>query len=244
MNMNRSLAIMKLTALLSVVFFFVSCSDKRSGKPRILVFSKTAGYHHESIAEGNTAIRNLGTQNNFDVDTTTDASRFNEDSLKNYAAVVFLSTTGDVLDHLQEAAFERYIQAGGGFMGIHAAADTEYDWGWYGRLVGAYFLSHPKQQDAEIQVLNRKHISTKHLPKKWKRWDEWYSYKNINPAIKVLMNLDETTYEGGKSGKNHPIAWYHEYDGGRAFYTGLGHTDESFVDPQYLKHVLGGLQYA
>ncbi|MDQ4141326.1 MAG: ThuA domain-containing protein, partial [Bacteroidota bacterium] len=186
----------------------------------------------------------LASDNDMEADTTTNSAAFTDENLKQYAAIVFLSTTGDVLNNYQEAAFERYIQAGGGFMGIHAAADTEYDWGWYNRLVGAYFLHHPKQQNAVIQVTNRKHIATKHLPKKWKRWDEWYSYKKINPEVKVLMNLDEKSYEGGKNGKNHPIAWYHEYDGGRAFYTGLGHTDESYADPQFLKHVLGGIRYA
>ncbi|MDQ3291728.1 MAG: ThuA domain-containing protein [Bacteroidota bacterium] len=213
-------------------------------KPKILIFSKTSGYHHASIAAGKLALMRLASDNDMEADTTTNSAAFTDENLKQYAAVVFLSTTGDVLNNYQEAAFERYIQAGGGFMGIHAAADTEYDWGWYGRLVGAYFLNHPKQQNAVIQVTNRKHISTKHLPKKWKRWDEWYSYKKISPDIKVLMNLDESSYEGGKNGKNHPIAWYHEYDGGRAFYTGLGHTDESYSDPQYMKHVLGGLRYA
>ncbi|KAA5538842.1 PKD domain-containing protein [Adhaeribacter rhizoryzae] len=226
-----------------MVFAFFAFS-KLLVQPKILIFSKTSGFYHTSIPKGRIALMQLARENNMEADTTTNPAAFTDANLKNYAAVIFLSTTGDVLNNAQEAAFERYIQAGGGFVGVHAAADTEYDWGWYGRLVGAYFLNHPKQQDAVIQVTNRKHISTKHLPKKWKRWDEWYSYKNINPAIKVLMNLDETTYEGGKNGKNHPIAWYHEYDGGRAFYTGLGHTDESYVEPQFLKHLLGGIQYA
>ncbi|MGV3589109.1 MAG: ThuA domain-containing protein [Adhaeribacter sp.] len=226
-----------------MVFAFFAFS-KLLVQPKILIFSKTSGFYHTSIPKGRIALMQLARENNMEADTTTNPAAFTDANLKNYAAVIFLSTTGDVLNNAQEAAFERYIQAGGGFVGIHAAADTEYDWGWYGRLVGAYFLNHPKQQDAVIQVTNRKHISTKHLPKKWKRWDEWYSYKNINPAIKVLMNLDETSYEGGKNGKNHPIAWYHEYDGGRAFYTGLGHTDESYVEPQFLKHVLGDIQYA
>ena len=139
--------IIKGLALFTILLLAFSCSKKRSGKAKILVFSKTAGYHHESIADGNEAIQKLGSQNSFVIDTTTDASMFNEDSLKNYAAVVFLSTTGNVLDHYQEAAFERYIQAGGSYMGIHAAADCEYDWGWYGRLVGGYFLSHPGIHD-------------------------------------------------------------------------------------------------
>ncbi|MEO5892353.1 MAG: ThuA domain-containing protein [Ferruginibacter sp.] len=249
--MNRSLVIMKNLALLTVVLLVFSCSNKRESKPRILVFSKTAGYHHESIAEGNVAITKLGSQNNFDVDTTTDAAMFEDDSLKNYAAVVFLSTTGDVLNSYQEAAFERYIQAGGGYMGIHAAADCEYDWGWYGRLAGGYFLSHPgihdtfpNIQEGVLNVVDQSNIATKDLPKQWKRTDEYYSYKKMNKDVHVLMTIDEKTYHGGENGDNHPMAWYHDYDGGRAFYTALGHTKESFSEEAYLKHILGGIQYA
>ena len=152
-----------------IVLLTFSCS-KREGKPRILVFSKTGGYHHESIAQGNAAIEKLGSENNFDVDTTTDAAMFDDNGLKNYAAVVFLSTTGDVLNSYQEASFERYIQAGGGYMGIHAAADCEYDWGWYGRLVGAYFLDHPgindtfpNVQPGILNVIDKNNNAVKHL---------------------------------------------------------------------------------
>lgn len=212
--------------------------------PKILIFSKTSGFYHASIPKGQRALLNLARENGLEADTTTNAAMFTEANLKNYAAVVFLNTTGNVLDHYQEAAFERYIQAGGGFVGIHSATDTEYDWGWYARLVGANFLSHPKQQNATLRVGNRKHESTRHLPKKWKRFDEWYNFKRMNPDVKVLMQIDEESYAGGENGKNHPMAWYHEYDGGRAFYTALGHTDESYGDPQYLKHVLGGIRYA
>ena len=216
-----------------------------------MVFSKTAGYHHESIAAGNEAIQKLGSLNDFDVDTTTNAAMFEEDSLKKYAAVVFLSTTGNVLDYRQEAAFERYIQAGGGYMGIHAAADCEYDWGWYGRLVGAYFLDHPgindtfpNVQEGVLNVVDQNNNATKHLPAQWKRTDEYYSFKKMSKDVKVLMTIDEKTYHGGKNGDNHPMAWYHDYDGGRAFYTELGHTKESFSEEPYLKHILGGIQYA
>jgi glucose/arabinose dehydrogenase/cytochrome c551/c552/type 1 glutamine amidotransferase len=248
--MNRSLAIMKSLIFLSVTFFIFSCSNKNS-KPRVLVFSKTAGYHHESIADGNIAIQQLGSKNNFDVDTTTNAAMFEEDSLKKYAAIVFLSTTGDVLDYKQEAAFERFIQAGGGYMGIHAAADCEYDWGWYGRLAGAYFLDHPgindsfpNIQEGVLNVVDTNTLATKGLPLSWKRTDEFYSFKKISKDIKVIMTIDEKSYHGGKNGDNHPMAWYHEYDGGRAFYTELGHTKESFSEANYLKHILGGIQYA
>lgn len=233
-----------LSVFLFLFFVFCSCSDKRSGKPKVLVFSKTSGFHHAAIADGNTAILKLGEEQGFDVDTTTNANYFQEDSLKKYAAVVFLSTTGDVLNHYQEADFERYIQAGGGFVGVHAATDTEYDWGWYGRLVGAYFANHPKPQKAVLNVVDRNHVSTEHLPEKWERTDEWYNFKNLNKEVNVLITIDEKSYEGGANGESHPMAWYHDFEGGRAFYTELGHTEESYRDPQYLQHLLGGIQYA
>ncbi len=229
-----------LLPLLSIFLLVIAC-NKRSGKARVLVFSKTMGWHHSSIPNGIAAIQKLGSENNFDVDTTTDASYFNEDSLKNYSAVIFLSTTGNVLDFKQEIAFERYIQAGGGYVGIHAAADTEYDWGWYGRLVGGYFYDHPgihdtfpNVQEGVFTVVDQDNISTKHLPKQWKRTDEFYSFKKLSDDTKVLITIDEKTYNGGKRMGTHPMAWYHEYDGGRAFYTALGHTEESFTDPPYL----------
>ncbi|NUO00033.1 MAG: ThuA domain-containing protein [Saprospiraceae bacterium] len=229
---------------------FVSC-NKRPGAPAVLVFCKTAGYHHESIADGIVAIQKLGQENGFTVDTTTNSAWFRDDTLSKYSAVVFLSTTGDVLDHYQEASFERYIQAGGGYAGIHAASDTEYEWGWYGRLAGAYFLEHPGMsdtfnnvQEGVLHVADQKHEATKHLPAQWKRTDEWYSFKKMNPEVKVLMTIDEKTYKGGKNGDYHPMSWYHYYDGGRAFYTALGHTKESFTEPDFLKLLLGGIQFA
>ncbi|MBE7174613.1 MAG: ThuA domain-containing protein, partial [Williamsia sp.] len=209
---------------------------------RVLVFSKTKGFRHASIPVGKQAIMKLGQENGFAVDTTEDASKFTEDNLKRYGAVIWLSTTGNVLDEAQQAAFERYIQAGGGFVGIHAAADTEYDWPWYNQLVGAYFLNHPKQQNAEIVIVDKTHPSTKMLPDRWKRWDEWYSYKSIQPELKVLGKLDEKTYEGGKNGDNHPFIWHRDFDGGKSFYTGAGHTDESYSDPLFLQHILGGIK--
>jgi cytochrome c len=176
----------------------------------------------------------MGTENNFLADTTSDAGYFVDDSLKNYAAIIFLSTTQNVLNPDQQVAFQRYIQAGGGFVGIHAAADTEYDWPWYNKLLGAYFSSHPRQQKAIIDIRDTTHASTSFLPRRWERFDEWYNYKNIQPDIKVLATLDETSYQGGTNGDFHPIAWYHAFDGGRAFYTGLGHTNESYTETLFL----------
>jgi hypothetical protein len=214
----------------------------KSSKPRILVFSKTSGFRHSSIAAGQAAIQKLGRENGFDVDTTESANYFTEDSLKRYAAVVFLNTTGDVLNP-EQASFEHYIQSGGGYAGIHAASDTEPNWDWYGRLVGGYFESHPKQQEAVLHVVNHTHPSTKRLQRVWKRKDEWYNFRNLNPEVKVLITIDEKSYEGGKNGVFHPMAWYHNYDGGRAWYTAMGHTESAYTAEDFLKHLLGGIQY-
>ena len=136
------------------------------------------------------------------------------------------------------------IQAGGGFVGIHAATDAEYHWGWYGRLVGAYFNGHPAQQEAILHVTDSTHAATRHLPRQWKRRDEWYNFKNLGKDLTILLTIDERSYQGGTNGASHPMAWYHDYDGGRAFYTELGHTSESYAEPLFLQHILGGSQYA
>jgi type 1 glutamine amidotransferase len=216
----------------------------KPAEPKVLVFSKTNGFRHESIPQGIAAIKKLGKSNGFAVDATEDSTKFTDANLKQYQAVIFLNTTGNILNDQQQAAFERYIRAGNGFVGIHSATDTEYDWPWYNKLVGAYFASHPKNQEAVIRVTDKNHPSTRHLPSEWKRFDEWYNFKSIYDQTKVLAYLDEKTYEGGKNGDNHPIAWYHDYDGGRAFYTGGGHTNESYEEPLFVQHLLGGIQYA
>ncbi len=231
--------------LIAGVLIYVSCNNAKSGKPLVLVFSKTAQFRHASIPAGIAAIQKLGAENGFDVEATENADVFNEDSLKKYAAVIFLSTTGDVLDYKQEAAFERYIQAGGGYVGVHAATDTEYDWGWYGRLVGGYFNGHPEQQEAKFIIKDKNFAATKFFTDTvWQRKDELYNFKKLSPDIHVLITIDESSYKGGTNGAFHPMSWYHDYDGGRSFYTELGHTDESYVEPNYLKHLLGGIQYA
>lgn len=234
-----------LLLLVTLSLFQLSLVIKKSAKPLVLVFSKTMGFHHASIPKGIEAIINLGKENGFNVDTTTNSDKFNEDSLKKYAAVIFLNTTGDVLDERQQAAFERFIQAGGGFVGVHAATDTEYDWAWYGKLVGAYFNGHPVPQQAKFIIKDRNFPATYFFRDTvWTRTDELYNFKNINPDIHVLITIDESSYKGGTNGAFHPMSWYHNYDGGRAFYTEMGHTDESYSEPLYLMHLLGGIQYA
>ena len=225
-------------------FCLLSCTTDPLAKDRVLVFSKTAGYHHKSIDAGIKALKEMGVKYKFEVDTTTDSTKFVYSNLKQYAAVIFLNTTGDVLNDDQQKAFQQYIQSGGGFVGIHSASDTEYGWPWYGNLVGAYFVKHPKIQEAVLVINDSTHIATKHLPRPWKRTDEWYNFRWVANDLHVLISIDESSYTGGTNGAGHKMAWYHDYDGGRAFYTALGHTDESYADPLYLQHLWGGIQYA
>ncbi|MFF3930471.1 ThuA domain-containing protein [Streptomyces hirsutus] len=211
----------------------------------VLVFSRTAGFRHSSIDDGIAALRALGTANNFTVDASEDPQVFTTGNLARYEAVVFLSTTGDVLGTAQQAIFEQYIKEGGGYVGIHAAADTEYDWPFYEGLAGALFHSHPAIQSATVEVEDRAHDATAHLGTTWQRTDEWYNYRtNPRTTAHVLASLDESSYSGGNMSGDHPIAWCKDYQGGRAFYTGGGHTDESYAEPAFRRHLLGGIRWA
>ncbi|MFN3850871.1 MAG: ThuA domain-containing protein [Spirosomataceae bacterium] len=217
---------------------------------RVLVFSKTAGFRHASIKEGKQFFLDLGKKQNIVVDTTENAANINEENLKRYNAVVFLSTTGDVLNAVQQADFERYIQAGGGYVGIHAASDTEYNWPWYNDLMGGYFASHPGRTVSNVQngkmiTMDKNHPSTAHLPETFERKDEFYDFKSLKKDIlKFLVRVDENSYKEGKMGDFHPMAWYHEFDGGKSFYTNYGHTPETFVEPLMVEHIWGGLKWA
>ncbi|MEE6264033.1 ThuA domain-containing protein, partial [Plantactinospora sonchi] len=211
----------------------------------VLVFSKTAGFRHDSIPAGIQAIRELGAANSFTVTATEDAAAFSAANLAQYEAVVFLNTTGDTLNASQQGAFESYIRSGRGYVGVHAAADTEYDWPFYGNLVGAYFASHPAIQQANVKVEHRGHAATAHLPQTWPRTDEWYNYRtNARSTARVLATLDESSYSGGGMGADHPHAWCKSFEGGRSFYTGGGHTQASYAEPAFRSHLLGGIRYA
>jgi type 1 glutamine amidotransferase len=224
----------------------IARAQTQTPRYRVLAFSRTTGFRHDSIPDAIAAVQALGLQNAFAVDATEDASAFTDDNLAQYSVVIFLLTTGHILDDAQQAAFERYIAAGNGFVGVHSASDTEYDWAWYGALVGAYFASHPDIQQATIRREDTEHPSTIALPDLWVRTDEWYNFRTNpreTPDIRVLASLDESTYSGGSMG-DHPIAWCHTYQGGRAWYTAGGHTRESYSEPLFLAHLLGGIEYA
>lgn len=218
-----------------------------AGQRAILIFSRTAAFRHDSIPAGIQAIAELGRQNGFGVSSTEDATKFADAELAPFAAIVFLSTTGDVLDDTQQAAFERYIQSGGAYVGVHAAADCEYEWPFYGELAGAYFAGHSQIVAAEVKSEGATHPAVTGLPSPWSRTDEWYGFReNPRSAVTVLLTVDESSYDPGPGmmGADHPIAWSHELQGRRAFYTALGHTQESFKEPAFLQHLLGGIQWA
>ena len=237
---RRSLLLPVLTAVL-VAF----SPTKTVAQDEVLVFSRTEGFRHSSIPAGIRMVRELGQENGFGVTDTEDPGAFTSDNLAGYGAVVFLNTTGNVLNPAQQTAFEDFIRGGGGFVGIHSAADTEYDWEFYGELVGAYFKSHPQIQHAEVLVADGAHPSTSMLPRRWNRRDEWYNFRsNPRGKVHVLATVHESSYSGGEMGHDHPIAWCRPYAGGRSWYTAGGHTEESFSEELYRKHVLGGLQYA
>ena len=226
-----------------------------------LIFSRTAAFRHtECIPQATVAIAQLAEQRGFEVDATENPALFTDANLANYDVVIFLCTTGDVLNATQQAAFERYIQAGGGYAGIHSASDTEYDWAWYGELVGAYFRDHPgvpgvnqQFQTATMNVEDRHSAATRRLGRTWTREEEWYNFRtNPRSTVHVLLSVDERTYDprgysvpGGSAPMgDHPIAWCQPYDGGRSFYTALGHKGVYWDEPLLLSHVLGGIQMA
>jgi cytochrome c len=230
---------------ISIVASLCSSRGSVAAEVRVLVFSKTAGFRHASIPAAISTIQSIGQENGFEVVATEDAAQFTTETLSLYRAVIFANTTGDILNDEQQFAFENYIRSGGGFVGIHSAADTEYDWPFYAGLIGAHFHSHPAIQPATLIIENTQHESTRHLPLLWMRTDEWYNFQ-MNPRanVTVLLRIDESTYTGGTMGIDHPLAWYRPYEGGRAWYTAGGHTTESYSEPLFRDHLKGGVLWA
>lgn len=238
-------------AFIGLLFLQFSVSAQQF---KVLLFSKTDGFHHESINEGVTAIKQLANRHTFSVDWHENAAIFNEKELAKYSAVIFLNTTGNILNEEQQAAFEKFIKSGKGFVGIHSATDTEYDWAWYTKMVGMMFKIHPQQQTAYLNVNDSNFPGMERFPKKLLWTDEWYQFGDLKANdLKILVSVDEKSYnpnakwgdnEGKGMGASHPISWYHNYDGGRAFYTALGHIPLVFSDQTFLDHVYGGIYWA
>jgi type 1 glutamine amidotransferase len=220
----------------------------------VLLFTMTQGFHHQSQLEGVAAMREMGKKHFFNVDWQEDPSVFNDENLKKFQVIIFLSTTGDLFKPEQKAAMERFIKSGKGFVGIHSASDTEYSWEWYTKLVGHSFHIHPTIQTAELQVLDRKFPGLERMPDRLLWTEEWYEFGPENTkGLNYILAVDEKTFDpkvnwgskkGEGMGKFHPVAWYHNYDGGRSFYTALGHTPAHYSDSFYLEHVYGGIYWA
>ncbi|PSL01957.1 ThuA domain-containing protein [Cecembia rubra] len=236
-----------IVLLLAVLLGFSNLAEAQNHQFRALVFSKTKGFRHQSIPDGVVAIKKLGRDHQFEVFSTEDADIFTDERLKRFDVIILMSTTGTIFNEEQKAAFQRFVQSGKGVVGIHSATDTEYEWPWYTKLIGAQFKNHPHIQSVRLNVVDKKHPSTYHLPEKWLWTDELYAFKNFNPNVRVLVTADETSYDTGSAegmGEFHPMAWTHEYDGGRIFYTALGHTDWAFLSDNFLQHIYGGIWYA
>jgi uncharacterized protein len=246
----KFITLSKFAGLLVVVFVAATNLAFAQRQFKVLLYTKTEGFHHESIKEGVDAIRKMAERHNFTVEWQENASVFNDKKMEEFKAVIFLNTTGNILNDEQQKAMEKFIKAGNGFVGIHSAADTEYDWEWYTKLVGRMFKTHPPTQTATLKLSSAKFPGMERVPASWQWTDEWYEYgEDKIKGLNTLLAVDEKTYEaktkfGPGMGDFHPIAWYHDYDGGRAFYTGLGHVPLVYSDPIFLEHLFGGIFWA
>lgn len=241
---------------ISLLLLVVLASTALNAQPqfRAFLFTKTAGWHHQSINEGVDGIREIAQRHQFEVDWQEDAGHINSQYLEQFDVIIFLHTTGDILNEEQQAAMEHFIRSGKGFVGIHAASDTEYDWEWYTRLVGRMFEIHPANQTTRVTVLDPNFPGMEHMPVSYLWTDELYEFGEEKvEGLNYLMSIDESYYNvqppwGDKKTKGmgvfHPVAWYHEFDGGRSFYTAFGHMPETFSDSMFLEHLFGGIYWA
>ena len=238
-----------LAALVSAAALTPSFGAETKPRPdfRVLVFAEPASYHYSigSVEPAIEAIEAIGERRGFGVAARVDPSVFRSDYLRRFDAIVLLSPDGEMLGETQQAAFERFIGNGGGFVGVHAASLTEGDWPFFVDLVGARFVSHPPIQAATVRVEDRAHPATQRLPRPWVRTDEWYEFdRNPRGDVHVLAAVDESTYEGGAMGGDHPISWCRRYQGGRSFYTAMGHEAGAYAEPALRRHLLGAIRWA
>ncbi len=252
-----------LILFLCNLFYSIPITAQKQFKA--LLITETAGWHHESIQNGVAAINELAASHNFEVHRQQNAIKITEEGLKDMDVVIFLSTTADIFDNDEQVAFEKYIQSGKGYVGIHAASDTEYNWEWYTKLVGRMFHIHPVQQTAKLNIIEHNFPGLEHFPDTLLWTDEWYEFGEEKVTdLHYLVTVDETTFDpkvtwknrdpdtngnmvdrvGTGMGKFHPISWYHEFDGGRSFYTALGHIEKVYENQWFLDHLYGGIYYA
>ena len=244
----------KRLLLLIALFIGLNSAQISAKQFNALLFTKTAGWHHSSILEGVSAIRTMAKTHHFNVDWQEDANYFTKEKLAKYDVVIFLQTTGNVLNDQQQKAFESFIKQGKGYVGIHSAADTEYDWPWYKKLVGRTFVIHPAIQTANLDVISNDFPGMTGVPKSFLWTDEYYHYSEEHSEnLQYILSVDEKSYAPAAAwgdlkvegmGDFHPISWFQQYDGGRSFYTGLGHLGASYEQSFLQSHLYGGIYWA
>ena len=241
-----------LVILLLQLYSFNGMAQQKQFKA--LMVTTTKGWHHESLHSGVLAIQQLGIKNFFDAVLFENPNGFTDKYLEQFQVIIFINTTADIFDSAQQKVMERFIQSGKGYVGIHSASDTEYDWDWYTKLVGRMFHIHPTIQTARLNVIDPSFPGLQGFAN-GKLWtDEWYEFgPEKTSGLNYVLSIDETSYDpkvqwgekkGVGMGKLHPIAWYHNFDGGRAFYTALGHMPSDFSDPIFLSHLYAGIFWA
>lgn len=236
-------------------FVFAQNGIAQGKQFKALMVTTTKGWHHESVHAGVLALQQLGAKNFFDVVLLENPNGFTDKYLEQFKVVIFLNTTGDILDSAQQKVMERFIKSGKGFVGIHSASDTEYEWDWYTELVGRMFHIHPAIQTARVNIIDAAFPGLQGFAggKLWT--DEWYEFGPEKVTdLNYLLSIDESSYDpkadwgpnkkGMGMGKLHPISWYHNYDGGRAFYTAMGHMPVVFSDAAFLNHLYAGIYWA
>ena len=249
--MTKTKALQLILMFQMLLLFQVQAQQKQF---RALIVTTTRGWHHESLHAGVLALQELGKKNFFDAVLYEDPKGFTDDYVKQFQVIIFLNTTGDIFDSAQQKVMERFIQSGKGYVGIHSASDTEYDWEWYTKLVGRMFVIHPAVQTARLNVLDAEFPGIQGFTGN-KLWtDEWYEFGPEKvPDLHYIMAVDENSYnpradwgskKGVGMGKLHPVAWYHTFDGGRAFYTALGHLPTTFSDASFMNLLYGGIFWA
>lgn len=243
-----------LVLVVTHVFLFTTSLAQEKKQFNALLVTKTAGWHHESINEGVTAIKELATRNFFNVQWHQEGSTVTDKYLENFQVIIFLNTTGDIFKEDEQKAIEKFIKAGKGFVGIHSASDTEYGWEWYTKLVGRMFKIHPAIQTAKLRLTENKFSGLDQFTDGQFWTDEWYEFSpETTTDLKYILAVDESSYNakvqwGEKKGEGmgsfHPVAWYHDYDGGRSFYTALGHMPAVYSEPAFLNHIYAGIYWA
>lgn len=245
--------------MLATVAMFLPCCGPSPAlgaeEKRVLVYTRNGltlagkkGFVHDNIASSVEAIKKLGTENDFAVDVSDDPKVFTDANLKKYKALIFSNTNNEALEtEEQKAALQKYVRGGGGIVGIHSACAMMRNWPWFWQLMGGTFIYHPKFQPFTIKVVDRKHPSTAHLGETWEWADEFYFPKEMPKDLHILLEgdltkLDDKRKQAGE--KSRPLAWYHEFEGGRCWFTALGHKKEQYSDPNLMKHILGGIQWA